>query len=96
MIIEVITMNIKLLFRMLLVPFVILAMYGKIDIVQAQNPKHDKVNNAITKLLAYDYVDGEIIVKLKSDFSTDDAMLKHISEKTHAVINSLIKKKFRR
>lgn len=82
----------KLLFRIFLMIFAILAMYGKIDSVQAQNPKQGNVNNAITRLLAHDYVDGEIIVKLKSDVSTDDVMLKHISKNTHARINALIKR----
>lgn len=88
-------MHRKLIFRSLLVIFAILAMYGKIDIVQAQNPKKDKVNNAITSLLAHDHVEGEIIVKFKSHVSTDDAMLKHISEKTHASINALVKRRFK-
>lgn len=82
------------LFNIISVFLVVLLICGDIDVAATQKPEYYNGINTIARLLANEYVEGEVIVKFRSDIA-DNVLFNNKSENTHASIGAFVKRRFK-
>jgi subtilisin family serine protease len=85
----------KTVSRILALIFAVLIVCTETDVAEPQKLQGDRINNEISQLLAHDHVEGELIVKFRSEITMSDTALKNISKRAHAGINASVKRTFR-
>jgi subtilisin family serine protease len=86
----------KTVSRILALIFAVLIVCTETDVAEPQKLQGDRINNEISQLLAHDHVEGELIVKFRSEITMSDTALKNISKRAHDGINASVKRQFRR